>query len=76
MEESMRVNPGNALATTHTHTEHKSDQDYKRDCVQGLTYKVIESNAGDISGRATLTGVNKISVDASSKAKATGARPQ
>lgn len=32
----------------------------KKETVQGLTYKVMESRAGDIRGRATLTGLNKI----------------
>lgn len=80
----MRVSPGrpNALPRrtfTHTHThaytQHNqatNDQDYKRDSVQPLTYKVMESRAGDIRGRATLTGVNKITVDAASSPGAGG----
>lgn len=62
----------NALPRAHTHTHARaherthghvaSDQDYERDSVQGPTYKVMESRAGDIRGRAALTGVNKITV--------------
>lgn len=53
-----------AHAHTHMHTHVGSDRDYERDSVQGPTYKVMESRAGDIRGRAALTGVNKITVDA------------
>lgn len=56
--------PTLTLALTHTHNHVASDQDYERDSVQGPTYKVMESRAGDIRGRAALTGVNKITVDA------------
>lgn len=38
--------------------------------MQGLTYKVMESRAGDIRGRATLTGVNKITVGTGGRGKA------
>lgn len=53
-----------------------SDQDYKRDSVQGLTYKVMESRAGDIRGRAALTGVNKITVDTGGQREAADAHLQ
>lgn len=56
---------------THTHNHAASDQDYKRDSVQGLTYKVMESRAGDIRGRATLTAVNKITMDTAGLGRAT-----
>lgn len=56
----------------HAHIHAVSDQDYKRDCVQGLTYKVMESRAGDIRGRAMLTRVNKITVDTAGQGEAAG----
>lgn len=61
MHRSTRV-----CAHTHTHMHVATDQDYERDSVQGPAYKVMESRAGDIRGRAALTGVNKISVGAGS----------
>lgn len=69
----VRVNPGRPLPT---HTHAASDQDYKRDSVQGLTYKVMESRAGDIRGRAALTGVNKITVDTGGQREAADAHLQ
>lgn len=60
--------PAHARTHTHAHAHERthghvaSDQDYERDSVQGPTYKVMESRAGDIRGRAALTGVNKITV--------------
>lgn len=60
----------------HAHIHAASDQDYKRDSVQGLTYKVMESRAGDIRGRAALTGVNKITVDTGGQREAADAHLQ
>lgn len=46
------------------HSHAARDQDYERererDSVLKPTYKVMESRAGDIRGRAALTAVNKI----------------
>ena len=61
--------PAHTHTHTHTHKHVASDQDYERESVQGPTYKVMESRAGDIRGRATLTGVNKITVDAAGRGK-------